>query len=132
MIDYQHKYPNFVRKSSDDSNSSKTKQNRLTAALIKQFNNSSESRNNTSAQKSNKVKASTRQLINKFNGNGNKGFGSSTTTTMMKNNNNVNMSKNFSSTLGENRQTSEKSAISSNVQKMVSAFNQSGFIHNNQ
>ena len=119
----------LIRKSSDDSNSSKTKQNRLTAALIKQFNNSSESRNNTSAQKSNKVKASTRQLINKFNGNGNKGFGSST---MTKNNNNVNMSKNFSSTLGENRQTSEKSAISSNVQKMVSAFNQSGFIHNNQ
>ena len=118
------------RKSSDDSNSSKTKQNRLTAALIKQFNNSSESQNNTSAQKSNKVKASTRQLINKFNGNGNKGFGSSTT--MMKNNNNVNMSKNFSSTPGENRQTSEKSAMSSNVQKMVSAFNQSGFIHNNQ
>ena len=101
----------------------------MTAALIKQFNNSSESQNNTSAQKSNKVKASTRQLINKFNGNGNKGFGSST---MMKNNNNVNMSKNFSSTPGENRQTSEKSAMSSNVQKMVSAFNQSGFIHNNQ
>ena len=119
----------IIRKSSDDSNSSKTKQNRLTAALIKQFNNSSESQNNTSATKSNKVKASTRQLINKFNGSGNKGFGSST---MMKNNNNVNMSKNFSSTPGENRQTSEKSAMSSNVQKMVSAFNQSGFIHNNQ
>ena len=124
---------NKVVKPPRNKNSSQAENNKMkgnmAAALIKQFNNNGLADNNIEEKTSKTVKTTTKQLINKFNNNSKSDH--IKTTTKSSPNSHYPHPQRFSYNIPQSKPKPGKQEKSSNVLKIVSALNKSGFPQSN-